>query len=59
MLKRIDCKVLSVHAGFMVEISTDEIGKRLMIGLFMRRIKHMTGFAPLIVFYPGYVRKME
>ena len=29
MLKRIDCKVLSVHAGFMVEISTDEIGKRL------------------------------
>lgn len=29
MLKRIGCKVLSVHAGFIVEIGTDEIGKRL------------------------------
>lgn len=29
MLKRIDCRVLSVHAGFMVEVGTDEIGKRL------------------------------
>lgn len=29
MLKRINCKVLSVHAGFMVEVRIDEIGKRL------------------------------
>lgn len=29
MLKRIDCKVLSIHAGFLVEIGTDEIGKKL------------------------------
>ena len=29
MLKRIRCGVLSVHAGFLVEIGVDEIGKRL------------------------------
>ncbi len=29
ILKQIDCKVLSVHAGFMVEVRIDEIGKRL------------------------------
>lgn len=29
MLKHIDCRVLSVHAGFMVEVGTDEIGKKL------------------------------
>ena len=29
MLKRIECKVLSVHAGFMVEVGTDEIGHKL------------------------------
>lgn len=29
MLKRMDCKVLSVHAGFMVEIGVDEIGHSL------------------------------
>lgn len=29
MLKRIDCKVLSIHAGFLIEIGTDEIGKKL------------------------------
>lgn len=29
MLKCIDCKVLSIHAGFFVEIETDEIGKKL------------------------------
>ena len=29
MLKRIDCKFLSVHAGFMVEVGTNEIGRKL------------------------------
>lgn len=29
LLKRINCKVLSIHAGFLVEIGTDEIGGRL------------------------------
>lgn len=29
MLKRMDCKVLSIHAGFLVEIGTNEIGKKL------------------------------
>lgn len=29
MLKRLDCKVLSIHAGFLVEIGSDEIGKKL------------------------------
>lgn len=29
MLKRIDCKVLSIHAGFLIEIGKDEIGKKL------------------------------
>lgn len=29
MLKRIGCNVLSIHAGFLVEIGTDEIGKKL------------------------------
>lgn len=29
ILKQIDCRVLSVHAGFMVEVGTDEIGKKL------------------------------
>lgn len=29
MLKRIECKVLSIHAGFLVEVATDEIGKKL------------------------------
>ena len=29
MLKRIECKVLSVHAGFLVEIGSDEIGGKL------------------------------
>ena len=29
MLKRIDCKILSIHAGFLIEIGTDEIGKKL------------------------------
>lgn len=29
MLKRINCNVLSIHAGFLVEISKDEIGKKL------------------------------
>lgn len=29
MLEFIDCRVLSVHAGFMVEVGIEEIGKRL------------------------------
>lgn len=29
MLKRIECKVLSIHAGFLVEINTNEIGKTI------------------------------
>jgi sugar phosphate isomerase/epimerase len=29
MLKRLNCKVLSIHAGFLVEVGTDEIGKKL------------------------------
>lgn len=29
MLKRIECPVLSIHAGFLVEIGTDEIGNKL------------------------------
>ena len=29
MLQRIECNVLSVHAGFLVEIGTDEIGQKL------------------------------
>ncbi len=29
MLNRIGCKVLSIHAGFMVELGIDEIGKKL------------------------------
>lgn len=29
MLKRLECNVLSVHAGFLVEIGTEEIGKKL------------------------------
>lgn len=29
MLKRIECRVLSIHAGFLIEIGTDEIGNRL------------------------------
>lgn len=29
MLKRIKCDVLSIHAGFLVEIGTDEIGRKL------------------------------
>lgn len=29
MLKRVDCKVLSVHAGFLIEIGTKNIGKKL------------------------------
>ena len=29
MLKRLDCKVLSIHAGFLIEIGTNEIGKIL------------------------------
>lgn len=29
MLKRIDCKILSIHAGFLIEIGTDEIGNKL------------------------------
>ncbi len=29
LLKRIDCNVLSVHAGFLLEIDKDEIGKKL------------------------------
>lgn len=29
MLKRIECPVLSIHAGFLIEIGTDEIGRKL------------------------------
>ena len=29
MMKRIDCKVLSIHAGFLVEVGTNEIGKSI------------------------------
>lgn len=29
MLKRMDCKILSVHAGFLIEVNTSEIGKKL------------------------------
>lgn len=29
MLKHIECKVLSIHAGFLIEIGTNEIGNRL------------------------------
>lgn len=29
MLKNINCKVLSIHAGFLVEIGTNEIGRKL------------------------------
>lgn len=29
LLKSMDCKVLSIHAGFLVEIGKDEIGKKL------------------------------
>lgn len=29
MMKRVDCRVLSIHAGFLVEIGANEIGKRL------------------------------
>lgn len=29
MLKRIKCSVLSIHAGFLIEIGADEIGKKL------------------------------
>lgn len=29
MLKRLECKVLSIHAGFLIEIGVDEIGKQL------------------------------
>ena len=29
LLKRINCDVLSVHAGFLVEISTEEIGRKV------------------------------
>lgn len=29
LLKRIDCSVLSVHAGFLVEINKDKIGRKL------------------------------
>ena len=29
LLKRIDCNVLSVHAGFLIEIKKEEIGKKL------------------------------
>ena len=28
-MKRIQCKVLSIHAGFLVEINADEIGKKI------------------------------
>ena len=30
MLKTVNCSVLSLHAGFLVEIGTDEIGKRII-----------------------------
>lgn len=29
MMKRLDCRILSIHAGFLIEISVDEIGKKL------------------------------
>lgn len=29
MLKRIGCKTLSIHAGFLIEIGADEVGQRL------------------------------
>ena len=29
MLKSVECRVLSIHAGFLVEINTDEIGHKL------------------------------
>lgn len=29
MLKRMKCKVLSIHAGFLIEIGSDEVGKEL------------------------------
>lgn len=29
LLKKIDCNVLSVHAGFLIEINKDEIGRKL------------------------------
>lgn len=29
MLKRVECKVLSIHAGFLIEIGADEVGHRL------------------------------
>lgn len=29
MLRYIDCPVLSIHAGFLLEVSTDEIGKKI------------------------------
>lgn len=29
LLRRIECPVLSIHAGFLIEISTDEIGRKL------------------------------
>ena len=29
LMKRIDCKTLSIHAGFLVEINENEIGKKL------------------------------
>lgn len=29
MLKRIDCKTLSVHAGFLVEVTENQLGKKL------------------------------
>lgn len=47
LLTRLGCETLSVHAGFLVEINSEEIGKSINSAIVYDKRKHMTGFAVL------------
>ncbi len=44
LLKRMDCKILSIHAGFYVEIAPKEIGKELSSDIVYDKVKALDRF---------------
>ena len=54
MLKRLECKVLSIHAGFLIEIGVDEIGKQLSDQIIYDEAKAYERFC----YAYGYIAKL-
>lgn len=59
MLKRIGCPVLSVHAGFLVEIGTDEIGNKLSNRVVYNDKKAYDRFCSAYMFISELCRKND